>query len=99
MGQRNDLQELIPESYREIVEAVPRGFPRSAVTGALLLGALTGSLWTYIVPRWLAGAILAVLVVASFTYRLWSDKVFDQRMAFCRRVGLDCETKEDRESL
>lgn len=60
---RKDIQALIPETHRDLVEVVPRGFPRSAVTAALLLGALVGSLWTYIVPPWLAVALLTILIV------------------------------------
>jgi hypothetical protein len=38
MNMRKDIQALIPEAHRDLIEAVPRGFPRPAVTGALLLG-------------------------------------------------------------
>jgi amino acid transporter len=89
MRKRADLQELIPESHRDLVEAVPRGFPKSAVTGALLFGALVGSLWTYIVPPWLAGAIVAVLVVGHLIYKHRSDKAFDDRMSALQTRGMD----------
>jgi hypothetical protein len=96
MSKRTDLQELIPESHRDLVEAVPRGFPKSAVTGALLFGALVGSLWTYIVPPWLAGAILAVLVVGYLIFKIWSDRVFDSRMAALEARELVWKTEDER---
>jgi hypothetical protein len=89
MRKRTDLQELIPESHRDLVEAVPRGFPKSAVAGALLFGALAGSLWTYIVPAWLAGAIVAVLIVGHLIYKHRSDKTFDDRMSALQTRGMD----------
>lgn len=89
MKKNTDLQELIPESHRDLVEAVPRGFPKSAVMGAVLLGAVVGSLWTYIVPHWIAGAILAALVVAHLIYKRRSDKVFDKRMEALQARGME----------
>jgi uncharacterized membrane protein YdjX (TVP38/TMEM64 family) len=96
MSKRTDLQELIPESHRDLVEAVPRGFPKSAVTGALLFGALVGSLWTYIVPPRIAGAILAVLVVGYLMFKVWSDRMFDRRMAALESRGLDWKVEEEK---
>jgi hypothetical protein len=89
MNRRDDIQMLIPETHRDLVEAVPRGFPRSAVTAALLMGAMAGSLWTYIVPRWLAGAILTVLFVGHLIYKRRSDKAFDDRMSALQTRGMD----------
>lgn len=94
MKRRTDLQELIPESHRDLVVAVPRGFPKSGVTGSLLLGALAGSLWTYIVPHWIAGGILAVLAVGYFIYKLWSDRMFDRRMGALNARGMQWNTDE-----
>ena len=76
-----DLQELIPEPLRDLVEVVPRGVPKSAVTGGLLLGALGGALITMIVPAWIVAAVPAALFVAQ---RIWvrrSDRDFERRMA------------------
>jgi len=84
----------MPESHRDLVEAVPRGFPKSAVIGAPLSVRfywvpVVGSLWTYIVPHWIAGAILAALVVAHLIYKRRSDKVFDKRMEALRARGME----------
>jgi len=95
MKKQPDLQELIPESHRDLVEAVPRGFAKSAVIGALLLGALVGSLWTYIVPQWIAGVILAALVVGHLIYKYRSDKVFEERMEALQARGMDWKGDED----
>ena len=89
MKKHTELQELIPESHRDLVEAVPRGFPKSAVIGAVLFGALVGSLWTYIVPQWIAGAILAALVVGHLIYKHRSDKLFDERMEALESRGME----------
>ena len=95
MKDRTDLQDFIPESHRDFVEAVPRGFPKSAVTGSLLLGALIGTLWTHILPQWIAGAVLAVLVVGHLVYKYCSDKVFAERMAALEARGMKWKTDED----
>ena len=86
---------LIPETHRDLIEAVPRGFPKSAVTAALLMGALVGSLWTYVVPQWLAVTLLAILLVAHLLYKRCSDKVFDERFAELEARGLHWETSEE----
>ena len=95
MNKHNDLQELIPESHRDLVEAIPRGFPKSAVTGSLLMGALAGSLLTYIVPQSISGAILAALVVGYFIYKNRNDKVFEKRMEALQERGMDWKGDED----
>jgi hypothetical protein len=94
MKKNTDLQKLIPESHRDLVEAVPRGFPKSAVTGAALMGALAGSLWTTIVPQKIAGLILSALVLAYLIYRFRSDKIFDQRMKELQARGMDWKEGE-----
>ncbi len=86
---------LIPETHRDLIEAVPRGFPRSAVTAALLMGAMAGSLWTYIVPQWLAVSFLAVLLAVYVPYKRRSDKFFDERLAALETRGLQWETSEE----
>jgi hypothetical protein len=90
-----DIQSLIPESHRDLIEAVPRGFPKSAVIAALLMGALVGSLWTYVVPKWLAVALLAVLFVVHLLYKRHSDKSFDERLAALEKRGLRWHTEEE----
>ena len=95
MTERTDLQELIPVSHRDLIEAVPRGFPKSAVTGSLLFGGMVGSLLTYIMPPWAAGAILAALAVAHLIYKHRSDQVFDERMAALQSRGIDWKTDDN----
>ena len=95
MNRRDDVQMLIPEAQRDLIEAVPRGFPRSAVTAALLMGAMAGSLWTYIVPQWLAVSLLAVLFAVYLIYKRRSDKFFDERLAALETRGLHWETSEE----
>ena len=94
MNIQKDIQTLIPDSHRDLIEAVPRGFPKSAVIAAVLLGALVGSLWTYVVPQWLAVILLAVLFVVHLLYKRRSDKLFDERLAALEARGLRWETDE-----
>jgi hypothetical protein len=95
MNKRRDIQALIPETHRDLIEAVPRGFPRSAVTAALLMGAMAGSLWTYIVPQWLAVTLLTVLFAVYLLNERRSDKFFDERLAALETRGLRWETSEE----
>jgi hypothetical protein len=92
---KTDLQELIPENYRDLVEAVPRGFPKSAVAGAALMGGLAGSLWTYLIPQTIAGTILAALLVGYLLYKFRSDKQFDERMEALKKRGMEWKSDED----
>ena len=94
MNRRDDIQMLIPETHRDLIEAVPRGFLKSAVTAALLLGAIVGSLWTYIVPQWMAATLLTVLFVVYLLYKRRSDKLFDDRLAALETRGLRWDTNE-----
>jgi Mg2+/citrate symporter len=95
MNRRDNIQMLIPETHRDLIEAVPRGFPRSAVTAALLMGAMAGSLWTYIVPQWLAVTLLTVLFAVYLLYKRRNDKFFDERLAALETRGLRWETSEE----
>ncbi|MCP4888226.1 MAG: hypothetical protein GY904_16635 [Planctomycetaceae bacterium] len=95
MNKRRTIQALIPETHRDLIEAVPRGFPKSAVTAALLMGAMAGSLWTYIVPHWLAVSLLAVLLAIYLIYKRRSDRFFDERISALETRGLHWETSED----
>jgi hypothetical protein len=91
---RTDIQELIPETHRDLVEVVPRGFAKSAVTGALLMGAAGGALLAVIVPQWLAAGVFAALFLG---HRIWvavSDRSFDQRMAALE--SRDLEWKDEK---
>jgi hypothetical protein len=94
MEKSRDIQSFIPESHRDLIEAVPRGFLREATTGALLLGALAGSLWTYILPHWLAATLLAVLIAAHLLFKHKSDRLFDERLAALEERSLGWETNE-----
>ena len=93
---RLDIQTLIPESHRDLVEAVPRGFLRSGVNGAILLGALAGALLTFIVPSWIAAAVPLCLLVVHLFWRWKSDKLFDERMAELAERDLDWDGEAGR---
>ena len=95
MHRRDDIQILIAETHRDLIEAVPRECPRSAVTAALLMGAIVGSLWTYTVPQWLAVTLLTVLFAGYLLYKRRSDKCFDERLAALETRGLRWETSEE----
>ena len=93
MKLNKDIQTFIPETHQDLIEAVPRGFPNSAVTASVLLGAIFGSLWTYLLPTWLAATFLVVLVIVHLLYKYRSDKVFDKRIAELKKRGLQWKTK------
>ncbi|MEL7499229.1 MAG: hypothetical protein AAFN77_16595 [Planctomycetota bacterium] len=95
MNKRKDIQMLIPETYRDLIEAVPRGFPKSAVIAALLMGALVGSLWTCVVPPWLAVTLLTLLFAVYLLFKYRSDKVFGERLAALEARGLRWEKSEE----
>ena len=88
-----DIQELIPETHRDLVEAVPRGFAKSAVTGALLMGAAGGALLAIVLPEWIAaGAFMALFL----GHRIWCavrNRSYDHRIA--ELEGRDLEWKTD----
>jgi len=92
---RRDIQELIPEIHRDLIEAVPRGFPKSAVTGAILLGAAGGALVAVVLPDWIAVAVLAALLVVQRLWAAKSDRNFDQRIAELEARDLDWKDDED----
>lgn len=92
---QRDIQELIPEIHRDLIEVVPRGFAKSAVMGALLLGAVAGALLATFIPDWIVAVVPAVLLVVQ---RIWvrkSNKNFDQRIAELKARGLDWKIDED----
>ena len=82
MERKRELNELVPERYRELVEAVPRGMAKEAIWAALALGALIASLLAaFVVPgEWLAGFFFVVLVVQR-VLRVRSDRKYDAAMA------------------
>ena len=85
---KKDIQELIPEEHRNIVEAVPKGFMKSGLHGALLLGGLLGAVICMLLPSW---AIPAIFAVAFIVQRIWvwkSDKDFDKRILELKAQGL-----------
>ena len=92
---KKDLQALIPESHRDVVEAVPRGFPKAAVTAALLMGMTLGALFASVAPAWVATAIPAVLLVAFLLYRWRSNAFHDRQMAEIEARGLDWKPQHD----
>jgi hypothetical protein len=71
----------LPETNRDLIEAVPRGFATSALTGAMLMGATGGALLAFIVPEWIAASIVAAFFLG---HRLWlavSDRSYNQKIA------------------
>jgi len=58
---KTEIQELIPDTHQELVEAVPRGFPQSILISGLFMGAFLGALLTYLIPAWLAGTFVGLL--------------------------------------
>lgn len=85
---QTDLQELIPESQRDLVEAVPKGFFKSAIVGGMLLGSILGAIACMFVSSWMVPAVLAALLVAQ---RIWiwrSDKGYDRRITELEARGL-----------
>ena len=95
MKRRREIQELIPETHRDLVKAVPKGFARSGIHSGILLGAVAGSLLTYLVPAWLAAPLLCGLFVAHFLYIRRSDALFDERMAELHARNLEWSGEED----
>ena len=92
---KKDLQALIPESHRDVVEAVPRGFPKAAVTAVLLMGMTLGALVASVAPAWVAPSIPAVLLVAFLLYKWRSNTFYDRRMADIEARGLDWKPQND----
>ena len=92
---QKDIQELIPETHRDLVEAVPKGFSASGVLGGALLGSLLGALACMLVSNWMIPGVFALLFAGQ---RIWvwrSDKKFDRRVAELRDRGLAWETEDD----
>lgn len=85
---KNDIQELIPESHRHLIEAVPRGAAASAVNGGLLLGTFGGAL----IANWIPAQIVAVVPALLFVlHRIWiwkSDRRFETQLETLRAQGL-----------
>lgn len=74
-------RKLIPKTHRDLVEAVPRGFAKSAVTGALLMGAAGASLLTIIVPGWMAAGVFTVFYLGHRGSGAVSDRGYNPRIA------------------
>ena len=94
MKNRTDLQELLPESHRDLVEAVPRDLMKSLFFNSFLMGAFMGGAVTYMVPQWMAGYLVGALLLGHFLYRWWSEKDLNKRMAELDARGLDWKTDE-----
>ncbi len=90
---RKDIQELIPETHRDLVEAVPRGFPKSAVTSALLMGAAGGALLAIFVPQWMAAGVFTALYMGHQIRGALTDRSYNQRIA--ELEARDLEWKDD----
>ncbi|MEM8667268.1 MAG: hypothetical protein AAGG48_07120 [Planctomycetota bacterium] len=88
-----DIQELIPQTHRDLVEAVPRGFAKSAVTGALLIGAAGGALLAIVVPDWMAAAVFTALYIGHKIWVALSDRSYDRKIA--ELEARDLEWKDD----
>lgn len=85
---QKDIQDLIPETYRDLIEAVPKGFSQSAALGALLLGGLLGAIACMLVANWMIPGVFAVLLLAQ---RIWvwkSDRGFDRLIGELEERGL-----------
>jgi len=98
MNRRDDIQMLIPETHRDLIEAVPRGFPKSAATGALLLGATGGALVTMIVADWAGWITVAAFASLLLGQRMWvaiSNRSFDEQIADLEARGLEWKDNED----
>lgn len=93
---QTDIQELIPDAHRDVVEAVPKGVVRSLAFGGILLGGLMGALLCMLVEGWLVPAVFGSLLAVQ---RIWvwrSDQSFDRRVAELNRRGLIWQTGHDR---
>ena len=89
MKTQTDIQELIPETHRDLVKAIPRGFAQSALVSGIIMGALFGTLLTYILPKWLAAGLIIALLVGHVVHKRKSDAMFDERMAALGGRGFD----------
>ena len=88
IAMQKDIQDLIPETYKDLVEAVPKGLYKGAAQGALLLGGLLGAVACMLVANWMIPGVFAVLLVAQ---RIWvwkSDRGFDRRIGELEERGL-----------
>ena len=96
MSEKRDLNELVPEHYRKLVEGVPRGMLKEAVYTALVFGALaTAVLAAYVIPpEWLIYFFLGVLVVQRVVKSM-SDKRYDRAMEALEKEGLDWRPEND----
>ena len=87
-----DIQELIPEAHRDLIEAVPKGFSQSSAFGGLLLGGLLGAIACMLVANWMIPIVFGALLIAQ---RIWvwrSDKGFDKRVEELKKRGLAWKT-------
>ena len=62
MRTKKQIRQLIPEEYRDLVDAVPRGFAHSGVISGLLFGAVSASALTYAMPRWLSLVLFSISI-------------------------------------
>lgn len=89
-----DIQELIPEAHRDLIEAVPKGFSQSSAIGGLLLGGLLGAIACMLVANWMIPIVFGALLIAQ---RIWvwrNDKGFDKRVEELKERGLAWEIED-----
>ena len=85
---KTDIQTLIPEQHRTLVEVLPKGLVRSVAHGAMLLGALCGALASMWIPSWTIPFVFAALLLLQRIWVFYSNKRFDASMAELCRSGL-----------
>ena len=95
MNKQKDIQDLIPEDYRDLIEAVPKGFLSRAAYGALLFGALLGALAVYIAPAWMVSVVVIALLIGHYLFKRRCDMLYDKRIADLKALHLDWKTDED----
>ena len=98
MKTQKDIQELIPEAYRDVVEVIPRGFLRGGALSALLFGALLGALLVYVVPVWLVSTVVIILLVIHYLYTKRSDKLYDKRLEELKARDLDWKMEHEKQN-
>jgi hypothetical protein len=92
---KKDIQEMIPEAHRDLVEAVPKGFLQSSAFGGLLLGGLLGAVTCLLVVNWMTPVVFGTLLLAQQIWAWKSNKDFDRRVEALKQRGLIWKTGND----
>ena len=75
---KNDIQQLVPEKYRELVEVVPKNTLRQGVVDALLLGGLLMAiLCNFVSPSYLTWVLVIIFIAQKLRVR-WSNRASDK---------------------